>query len=396
MVGFKEFIEEKEAPFVVYLDLDGCLVNFMGGIRKNLKKYIHQKPILKGLDVPPDREHEIEKVIGEHLIKKGIDPKVAKHKGIAYFWAIIYGFDLMKSQKKMTPEEKQEKDRRELDFWKNLEWMPDGKKLWDFVKNLKSSGRIKDVKVLSSPSDSPLCEVGKRHWVKENLGLEGENVIIKKEKWEESSSPYDILIDDTPKKLVGDKKVPGWATEGGTPIHHKKTSSTIDSLKSVLKMDLEGLELRSRKVIGKMRQISDVYFVLEESFQHLLAMVVPKFENHFSGETKEVFDHHVTIYYKPTLEQWNFITSILNEGDELEGRITGRHWCEEIGAEAFTIDLYKDGKKIEVKDRILHITHSLKEGVGAKESNKMLVSPKKESEEVSLKVKGKIVFDPIK
>ena len=205
------------------------------------------------------------------------------------------------------------------------------------------------------------------------------------------------MIDDTPKKLVGNDKVAGWATEGGTPIHHKNAKSTIDSLNSILKMDESQLTMRSQKVVGKLRGLSDIYVILDDSSSSLLAMQPATFEKSYVND-KKTFDHHITIYYKPTLKQWNrFLEYGLSDNDEIDITVRGLYYSDDIGAEAFTVDIFQNGTKIDVSDRILHITHSLREGVDAKDSNVMLRSSDKIEKGIpQLKIKGKVSFVTIK
>lgn len=386
---FKTFMEEKEngKPFRVFCDMDGVLVNFIGGLEDAFEKYKNNKPILQDAQIDWTID-EIEDEIEDHLISKGVKPKEAKHKSKGYFWSIPHGF--MKGGKKATPEIKAEKDRRVLDFWTNLNWLPDGKALWDYLTQLKKQGIISELKILSSPSDDPMCKKGKMAWIAKNLKLDESDIIIKKEKWEEVESPFDILIDDTPKKLVGNEKTEGWATAGGTPLLHKNTKSTKAALKAILKMSEEQLVNKGKKVVNQLREVKDVYVILDD--QIALAMYPAKFENNFSND-KETFDHHVTVYFRPSIQEWNYINTVLKEGDVVDVSITGIHSSEDIGAEAFTVDLYKDGSKIEVPNRDLHVTHSLREGAEAKDSNVMLKQSSKQSEEVpNLKVSGKVSF----
>lgn len=383
------FMEEKEngKPFRVFCDMDGVLVNFIGGLQKAFEKNKHLKPVLQDAQIDWSKD-DLEGDIEKHLINKGVAPKVAKHKAIAYFWGIPHGF--MKGGKKTSPEVKAEKDKKVLDFWSNLQWLPDGKALWDYLTQLKKQGIISELKILSSPSDDPMSEKGKRKWLKNNIGLDDSDIIIKKEKWEEVETPFDILIDDIPKKLVGNEKRKGWATVGGTPILHKSTKSTKAALKAILKMSEDQLKNKSKKVVNQLRNIQDVYVILDD--QIALATYPAKFENNFSND-KETFDHHVTVYFKPSLEEWDYINTKVKDGDAVEVVITGIHSSEDIGAEAFSVDLYKDGSKIDVPNRILHVTHSLREGAEAKDSNVMLRQSSKQSEEVpNLRISGRVSF----
>ena len=57
-------------------------------------------------------------------------------------------------------------DGRGVGFWVGMEWMEDGKELFEFLKNYK------DVELLSSPSRSEHSRLGKRLWVRNHkLGI---------------------------------------------------------------------------------------------------------------------------------------------------------------------------------------------------------------------------------
>jgi hypothetical protein len=109
-------------------------------------------------------------------------------------------------------------DRR---FWINLKWMPGGKKLWDYIKKY-------DPVILSRPTDLQAV-IGKKKWVKDNLGLTKERVQIRYDK-----SPYanhqgkiGILIDDFEKNTNKFDKA------GGQTILYKNPDQAIDELKSL-------------------------------------------------------------------------------------------------------------------------------------------------------------------
>lgn len=105
------------------------------------------------------------------------------------------------------------------DWWANLEWMPDGKQLWSYIKGYKPF-------LLSAPSKERSSKVGKRQWVNNNIS--DPNLIItaswNKQKY---SGPTNILIDDT-KKNIDD-----WISKGGIGILHISASKTIKRLKDL-------------------------------------------------------------------------------------------------------------------------------------------------------------------
>jgi hypothetical protein len=100
-------------------------------------------------------------------------------------------------------------------FWSGMEWMPDGKELWEALKPLNPI-------ILSSPLRSNASKIGKRKWCEEHLGGDVE-VILESKKYE-YAEPNCILIDDTL------KKVELFESHGGLVIHHTTTAQTLKEL----------------------------------------------------------------------------------------------------------------------------------------------------------------------
>lgn len=103
------------------------------------------------------------------------------------------------------------------EFWSKMYWMPDGKKLWNYIK-------YKEPKILSTPTRNKLSRSGKKKWVKQNLG--NIEVLLEQNK-EKYSGKNKILIDD---KLENIQK---WNSMGGTGILHKTAIDTIKQLKEL-------------------------------------------------------------------------------------------------------------------------------------------------------------------
>lgn len=104
-----------------------------------------------------------------------------------------------------------------IKFWAQMSWMPDGKKLWNYIKN-------KNVEILSSPSRSPDSSKGKKIWVSKELGGLKLNLIAAKNK-QKFAEANAILIDDMK------KNIDAWNAAGGIGILHKSASDTISKLK---------------------------------------------------------------------------------------------------------------------------------------------------------------------
>ena len=102
-------------------------------------------------------------------------------------------------------------------FWENLPWMPDGKKLWNYIK--KNTPII-----LSAPSNKDDSRIGKYKWVERELP--GTHLILRSpEHKKEFASPESILIDDR------ESNIQDWISAGGIGILHISAVDTINQLK---------------------------------------------------------------------------------------------------------------------------------------------------------------------
>ena len=108
------------------------------------------------------------------------------------------------------------KKMSEKDYWANLEWMPDGKDLWDHIKQYKPT-------LLSAPSRDPQSRWGTRIWVKKNIP--GTPLILAAAPMKKNYAKKNaILIDD---KI---SNINEWNEAGGIGILHTSTSTTLDKL----------------------------------------------------------------------------------------------------------------------------------------------------------------------
>jgi 5'(3')-deoxyribonucleotidase len=152
--------------YTIYCDLDGVLVDFEKGYEEltgiNIKQYV---------------------------------------KGDASFWAHV--------------------DEEGPRFWANLEWMPDGHVLWDYIKKYKPN-------ILSSPSRSGTSKVGKEAWVKMHLQNSYNKLYLyPRANKQLFSGPNRILIDDLPNTISE------WDKKGGIGILHTSAANTISELKKL-------------------------------------------------------------------------------------------------------------------------------------------------------------------
>lgn len=110
------------------------------------------------------------------------------------------------------------KNARE-EFWSEMEWMPDGIELWNYIE-------IYEPKILSAPSRERESRTGKQYWV--NTRIPGFDLILRNaEEKQQFANPNSILIDDRPSNIEQ------WRNKGGIGILHTSTSSTIKQLKQL-------------------------------------------------------------------------------------------------------------------------------------------------------------------
>ena len=156
--------EQEKVNYKIYSDMDGVLADFESGYEK-----------LTGVDLK-----------GEFV--KGDD-----------FWKPI--------------------SKAGVGFWAGLKWMPDGQKLWDYIKPYKPD-------LLSAPSREDSSRIGKHVWVKQKLP--GTKLILRYAKQKkELATPESILIDD--RQINIDQ----WEAAGGIGILHTSADDTISQLKQL-------------------------------------------------------------------------------------------------------------------------------------------------------------------
>jgi len=104
-------------------------------------------------------------------------------------------------------------------FWAGLKWMPDGQRLWDYLKPYTPL-------LLSAPSRDESSRIGKHVWVKHKIP--GTKLILRYAKQkQELATPDSILIDDR------QVNIDQWEAAGGIGILHINTQDTIKQLQKL-------------------------------------------------------------------------------------------------------------------------------------------------------------------
>lgn len=148
--------EKPKPPYKIYCDMDGVLTDF----ERRFEHYTGMQP----------KEYE-------------------KSKGLAAFWNLI---DVQVGVK----------------FWIGMPWMPQGEKLWNFIRPYQPD-------LLTSPSRDNNSRLGKNLWVKNNLNPKPKVIFAYSKDKQRYANENSILIDD--KKSNIDE----WASKGGIAIRCK-------------------------------------------------------------------------------------------------------------------------------------------------------------------------------
>ena len=124
-------------------------------------------------------------------------------------------------------DKKKELTQNHPHLYRDLEWMPDGKKLWNFISEYNP-------RILSAaPTEwMPNATKDKHQWLSKNTSIPKKdiNIVARKDKRkyavDERGQPA-ILIDDHPKNIKE------WKAAGGIGVHHTSSSKTIAQLKKM-------------------------------------------------------------------------------------------------------------------------------------------------------------------
>lgn len=171
--------------YQIYCDMDGVLTNFekrfVDMLRKEGPKY-YSKDIIKQVSRPKHFE---------------------AIKGTDEFWNFIDNYT-------------------GVDFWSGMEWMPNGRELWNFLAPHRPI-------ILTSPSRQQTSRLGKKLWVKEHITPTPPVIFRFGKAKADFANPKSILIDDKPSNLEA------FAAKGGIALEVKdgEIQSVIHKLKEL-------------------------------------------------------------------------------------------------------------------------------------------------------------------
>lgn len=109
-----------------------------------------------------------------------------------------------------------------LEFWSDMEWMPNGRQLWNFISPYNPI-------ILTSPSRQNTSRLGKRIWVKNHLPPAPPVEFRFGEAKSDFANEKAILIDDKPSNLAA------FAAKGGIALEVKdgEIQSVINALRQL-------------------------------------------------------------------------------------------------------------------------------------------------------------------
>ena len=165
--------EDIAKSYDVYVDMDGVLTDF-------------ERRFEQFAGVTPD----------EFIAQKTIE--FGKDKANEQFWDLI---------------DKQIGVR----FWAGMPWMPEGEKLYKYLKKYKPT-------ILTSPSREESSRIGKGVWIKRNMSGTPYKFGYKASGKAKYAAPNAILIDDR------SDNISAWKSAGGIGILYKSTDQVINEL----------------------------------------------------------------------------------------------------------------------------------------------------------------------
>lgn len=235
----------------LYVDLDGVLVNFELGIHDVIQDYIGPKRDKIDNDVAVILDEMFVKLEELGYEKAG---ELLANRTYKDAIRLIIG---------MEPE-----------WWAHLEWMPDGKVLWDAIKGYNPI-------VLSSPLNKTKWDE-KNTWVARELGKHVK-VLIEDDK-EIHADPGALLIDDRPHHSKFEE-------HGGHVILH---TSAADSIKQLEDYDLSALAPGTAPQVYEKRRIHNFSTFVNESYEQKSTTIKwrPSKNDAVEGFISKTFPHN--------------------------------------------------------------------------------------------------------
>ena len=194
---------------ILYCDMDGVLVDFGAGALALVNEALQNPEAYVGCSEYKALKRQLGELGREHVIL--VDLEKAEYRGVEDCEVIPEARWLMKQLIFNAGPE----------WWENLPWTPNGKKLWQ--------GLIKyNPTILTAPmAGADGCKAGKLAWIEKNI-LEEIPVILEDEKFHYASG--NVLVDDFTYNTIP------WKQHGGEPVLHidEEVQDTLDRVAELL------------------------------------------------------------------------------------------------------------------------------------------------------------------
>ena len=217
--NWREYLDGKEPEFQIYCDMDGVLVDFVNAAVNTVNEDIVD------MSIPSHKETGGITTIGR--VRRALE-----EEGRSFITKDDIEIKGKTKVQKAANSYMYRRVENDFDWWVKLEWMPDGRELWDYI-------RVFNPYILTAPMKQEGSKEGKRAWVKKNLqlpnGNQPEKVILNSKKYLYANvgPTMNILIDDMTKNTVPWNE----ATKDtdSVAILHTSAKDTIRQLEGLLK-----------------------------------------------------------------------------------------------------------------------------------------------------------------
>tara|TARA_B100000287_G_scaffold256672_1_gene241281 strand:- start:280 stop:921 length:642 start_codon:yes stop_codon:yes gene_type:complete len=182
--NWREFIKEQK-ELQIYCDMDGVLVDFEQGVVDQINDDLSMLEARGDSKKLKALRAALESAGREYVTLDDLRGKSTAVEAVRKYMYARVGDD--------------------ENFWANLPWMPNGKRLWDAIAS-------HNPQILTSPMQEG-SERGKQIWIENNLKPLPKQIHMSHEKykWANESS---VLIDDWDKNIIP------WDQSGGIAIKH--------------------------------------------------------------------------------------------------------------------------------------------------------------------------------
>ena len=217
--NWREYLDGKEPEFQIYCVMDGVLVDFVNAAVNTVNEDIVD------MSIPSHKETGGITTIGR--VRRALE-----EEGRSFITKDDIEIKGKTKVQKAANSYMYRRVENDFDWWVKLEWMPDGRELWDYI-------RVFNPYILTAPMKQEGSKEGKRAWVKKNLqlpnGNQPEKVILNSKKYLYANvgPTMNILIDDMTKNTVPWNE----ATKDtdSVAILHTSAKDTIRQLEDLLK-----------------------------------------------------------------------------------------------------------------------------------------------------------------